>query len=144
MTLAATLVKKEIFNAFLGEDLNSALMHGPTFMGNPLACAAANASLDLFEKNNYEEKVSNIEKNLKIELEKCRKYKAVKDVRVLGAVGVIEVDLQYKEIYELRKKFINAGVFLRPFGNCIYVMQPLTISKLELKKITDGINKILN
>jgi adenosylmethionine-8-amino-7-oxononanoate aminotransferase len=144
MTLAATLATEEIFSAFLGDDLNSALMHGPTFMGNPLACAAANASLDLFEKNNYAKKVAEIEKILKIELEKCRNLKNVKDVRTIGAVGVVEVDLKQKEISELRKKFVAEGIFLRPFGNCIYVMPPLTITKSELRKITDSIFLLLS
>jgi adenosylmethionine-8-amino-7-oxononanoate aminotransferase len=143
MTLAATLVSKEIFAAFLGDDLNSALMHGPTFMGNPLSCAAANASLDLFAKNNYEKKVAEIEKILKTELEKCRNLKKVKDVRVLGAVGVVEIDLKQQEIYALRKKFVERGIFLRPFGNCLYIMPPLTINKSELKKITNNISLLL-
>ncbi|MDX2082586.1 MAG: adenosylmethionine--8-amino-7-oxononanoate transaminase [Rickettsiales bacterium] len=142
MALAATLVKKEIYENFLSDSLDSALMHGPTFMGNPLACSAANASLDIFEKENYPKKVLEIEKFLKKELEKCRNFKNVKEVRVLGAIGVVEVEGNFKKMLELRKKFIAAEVFLRPFANCIYVMPALNIKKSHLKKITDAIIEI--
>jgi adenosylmethionine-8-amino-7-oxononanoate aminotransferase len=147
VTLAATLVKAEIFEKFLGDSLNLALMHGPTFMGNPLACAAANASLDLFEKENYEKKVLAIEVFLKKELAKCRNLRNVKEVRVLGAIGVVELEdnqeTGWKKMLELRKKFIANGVFLRPFANCIYTMPALNIKKSELKKITEVIFKAL-
>lgn len=143
ITLAATLVSKKIFKEFLNDSLDFALMHGPTFMGNPLASAAANASLDLFEKENYKEKVSEIEKFLNKELRKCREIKSVKDVRVLGALGVIEIEGDFKKMLELRQKFVADGIFLRPFANCIYVMPALNIKKSELKKITDSIFKIL-
>jgi len=144
MTLAATLTTNKIFKKFLGNSLDSALMHGPTFMGNPLACATANASLDLFEKENYEKKVLEIERFLKSELEKCRNLKNVKDVRVFGAVGVVEIKADWKKIVELRKKFIKTKVLLRPFGNCVYTMPPLTIKKTELKKITTAIAQTLS
>jgi adenosylmethionine-8-amino-7-oxononanoate aminotransferase len=143
MTLAATLVSKKIFEKFLGNSLDLALMHGPTFMGNPLACAAANASLDLFEKINYEKKVLEIERILKTELEKCRNLKNVKDVRVLGALGVVEIEGDFKKMLNLRQQFVAEGIFLRPFANCIYVMPALNIKKFELKKITGTILKIL-
>ncbi len=143
MTLAATLVSEEIFKKFLGNSLDLALMHGPTFMGNPLAASAANASLDLFESENYEKKVLAHEVFLKKELEKCRNLRNVKDVRVLGAVGAVEIEGGFEKMLDLRKKFVEAGVFLRPFGGCIYTMPALNIKKSELKKITDSIAKIL-
>ncbi len=143
MTMAATLVSEEIFNAFLGTELEKALMHGPTFMGNPLAASAANASLDLFESENYAAKILDDEKFLKKELEKCRNLKAVKDVRVLGLIAVVEVDLSWEKILFLRKETIKHGVFLRPFANCIYAMPPLNIKRSELKKITDTIHALL-
>lgn len=143
LTLAATLVNKNIYEKFLGKSLDLALMHGPTFMGNALACAAANASLDLFEKNNYAKKVLAIEKILKCELEKCRTIKKVKDVRIFGAIGVVEIDLTLEEIFYLRQEFIKHGIFLRPFSNVIYVMPALTIKPSQLKKITDSIFTIL-
>jgi adenosylmethionine-8-amino-7-oxononanoate aminotransferase len=144
MTLAATLVKEEIFKKFLGESLDLALMHGPTFMGNPLACAAANASLDLFEQQNYANKVFGIEKFLKKNLAKCKKLDAVSNLRILGAIAVIEIEADFKKILVLRQKFVENGVFLRPFGNCIYLMPALNIKKSELKKLTDAIYKILS
>lgn len=144
VTLAATLVNEEIFTAFLSDSLNSALMHGPTFMGNPLAAAAANASLDLFEKTDYEKKVLSDEKFLRKELKKCRNLKNVKDIRVLGAVGVVEIDGDFNKMIELRKNFVEKGIFLRPFANCIYTMPALNIKKKQLQKITDGILEVLS
>ena len=144
MTLAATLVSEKIFKNFLSDSLENALMHGPTFMGNPLAASAANASLDIFEKENYEKKVLGIEKFLKKELKKCRDLKIVKDLRVLGAIGVVEIDGDFEMMKKLRREFVEAGVFLRPFANCVYVMPALNIKKEDLKKITDAIFKILS
>lgn len=135
--LAATLVKEKIFEKFLGDSLDLALMHGPTFTGNPLACAAANASLDLFEREDYEQKVSAIERILRTELV------GFKNARVLGAIGAIDVSMDWKETVELRKKFIEHGVFLRPFAGCLYLMPALTIAESELKKIINSIKEIL-
>lgn len=144
MTLAATIVSDEIYNQFLSDDLKFALMHGPTFMGNPLACAAANASIELFAKNNYEKKVEKISQILKRELEKCRTLPMVKDVRVLGAIGVVEVSgFEINDIFKLRKDFAKDGIWLRPFGDVIYVMPPLVIKEADLVKITDAIFKLL-
>jgi adenosylmethionine-8-amino-7-oxononanoate aminotransferase len=144
ISLAATLASSKIFESFLGNSSDLALMHGPTFMGNALASAAANASLDLFEKTDYEKKVSGIAKILKAELEKCRNLKIVKDIRVFGATGVVEIEGNWQKMLALRKEFIAEGVFLRPFANCIYVMPALNIKKTDLKKITAAIFKILN
>ncbi len=144
MTLAATVVTDEIYNQFLNSDLRFALMHGPTFMGNPLACAAANASLKLFAKNNYPKKVEKIAQILTRELEKCRSLARVKDVRVLGAIGVVEIDLEWEEILELRANFVKEGIWLRPFSDVIYIMPPLVIKEVDLVKITNAIFKLLN
>ncbi len=143
VSLAATLVNEKIFKSFLGNSLDLALMHGPTFMGNPLAASAANASLDLFETVDYEKKVLSQEKFLKTELEKCRKFKIVKNVRVLGSIGVVEIEGNWQKMIDLRKEFVETGIFLRPFANCIYVMPALNIKKSELKKISDAIFKIV-
>ncbi|MCE3254607.1 MAG: adenosylmethionine--8-amino-7-oxononanoate transaminase [Rickettsiaceae bacterium] len=145
MTLAATIVTDEIYNQFLNDELQFALMHGPTFMGNPLACSAANASIELFAKNDYKQKVEEVSKILKRELEKCRSLLDVVDVRILGAIGVVQVEnLQWKDIFQMRKDFIKEGVFLRPFSDVIYVMPPLIIQEADLVKITDAIFKMLN
>lgn len=143
-TLAATVTSDEIFNKFLSNDLDNALMHGPTFMGNPLAASAANASLDLFAKNDYVSKVKVIEELLIKELKKLKSYKKVKDVRVLGAIGVIEIDTTLEEIFMLREYFVENGIWLRPFSNVIYIMPPLVITKKDLLKITDTIVEFFN
>lgn len=143
MTLAATVVTDEIYNQFLGDSLDQALMHGPTFMGNALACSSANASLELFATQNYEEKVNKISQILKRELEKCRSFERVKDIRILGAIGVVEIDLSWKEILELRENFVKEGVWLRPFLDVIYIMPPLVIKEAELTKITSAIFNLL-
>ncbi len=144
MTLAATIVSDEIYNQFLSDDLKFALMHGPTFMGNPLACAAANASIELFAKNNYKKKVEKIAQILKRELEKCRALPMVKDIRVLGAIGVVEVSgFDWKDIFKLREDFVKEGIWLRPFGDVIYIMPPLVIKEADLVKITNVIFKLL-
>jgi len=149
MTLAATLVKNSIYEKFLGNSLDLALMHGPTFMGNALAAASANASLDLFEKTNYKNKSANIEKTLATQLKKCRNKKNVKDVRVIGAIGVVELENNketgWEKMLELRSEFSNKyEVFLRPFANCIYLMPSLNIKKSELLKLTNAIEEILS
>lgn len=143
LTLSATLTSKEIYQKFLGDSLDLALMHGPTFMGNALACAVANASLDLFEKNNYQLKVKKIENFLNQQLKKFTKIPKVKNVRVIGAIGVIEIETSWQEIKLMRQKFIEHGVFLRPFADCIYLMPQLNIKISELKKIIEAIANIL-
>ena len=143
LTLAATIVKDEIYQAFLGDDLDRALMHGPTFMGNPLACATANASLELFEENDYEKKVAKIEQILNRELEKFRDLEAVIDVRVLGAIGVVEIEnLRWQEVFKMRKEFVDKGIWIRPFGNVLYLMPPLVIEENDLLTITDAMFEI--
>ncbi len=148
LTLASTLTTKKIFDSFksncLENGLDKALMHGPTFMGNPLACATANASLDLFENFDYETKIIDDEKFLKNSLQNLVNYKNVKEVRVLGLIAVVElVEASWLEILSMRKKAIELGVFLRPFANCIYLMPPLVISRLELEKLVSAIYQIL-
>ena len=119
-------------------------MHGPTFMGNALACACANASLDLFEKENYQEKVAKIEKILRKNLQNFKKFKKVKEVRAIGAIGVIEIETNWEEIKMLRQRFIEKGIFLRPFGNVVYIMPPLTISTKDLMIILKATHEIIN
>ena len=141
--LSATLTSNKIFEKFLDISLDKALMHGPTFMGNALACSCANASLDLFENEDYQEKVAKIEVFLQKNLKKLNKFKKVKEVRAIGAIGVIEIKTNWDEIKILRQKFIEKGVFLRPFGDVIYVMPPLNISSKDLAKIFKAIYEIL-
>ena len=142
--LSATLTSNKIFEKFLDSSLEKALMHGPTFMGNALACACANASLDLFENENYQEKVTKIEKFLQKNLRKFKEFTKVKEVRAIGAIGVIEIKTNWEEIKILRQKFIEKGVFLRPFADVIYVMPPLTITKKDLSTIIRVIYEVLS
>lgn len=144
MTLAATLVKDEIYNAFLSDSLDNALMHGPTFMGNPLACAAANASLDLFVEMDYATKVHRQESIMKTALIDCTTLPKVKNVRTLGAIGVVEMDCTWDDILRLRQDFVQAGVFLRPFANCVYLMPALTIEEEKLMKVLRVIKEVLS
>ena len=132
--LAATVATERVFEAFLSDDPSFALMHGPTFMANPLACAAANASLDLFETEPRLKQANDIEQVLKASLEPCRQLRHVVDVRCRGAIGVIEVDQLY-QVDRLRQRFVDSGVWLRPFGDVIYLTPPLTIAQSDLDRL---------
>jgi adenosylmethionine-8-amino-7-oxononanoate aminotransferase len=144
VSLAATLATEEIFESFLSDKLETALMHGPTFMANPLACAAANASLDLFENEPRLHQVEAIETQLWQELEPLRELPKVQDVRVKGAIGVVEINATLEEIYRFRKMFVEKGVWLRPFGNVIYIMPPFVITPEELSKLTQAVKEVLH
>ena len=143
LPLAATIARQKIFEAFWSDDPEKALMHGPTFMGNPLACAAANASLDLFEREPRLGQVAEISRALAAGLESCRALPGVKDVRVKGAIGVVELD-RIDHINTLRERFVAEGVFIRPFGNVIYLATSFTILPDELSKLTQAIVKVLS
>ncbi len=134
MTLAAAIATDDVFAAFLSDDPTHALMHGPTFMANPLACAAANASLDLFETEPRLEQVAAIERHLCEGLAECRSIPQVVDVRVKGAVGVVQVE-ELHHLEELRAAFVAEGVWLRPFADMIYLTPPLTISEEQLHEL---------
>ncbi len=126
LPLAATIARRKIFEAFWSDDPAKALMHGPTFMANPLACAAANASLDLFEREPRLDQVAEISRALSAGLEPCRTVPGVKDVRVKGAIGVVELD-RIENLNTLRQSFIAEGVFIRPFGKIVYLTPAFTI-----------------
>jgi adenosylmethionine-8-amino-7-oxononanoate aminotransferase len=131
ITMGATLATEQVFEAFLSDDWDAALMHGPTFMANPLACAAAKASLDLFEREPKEERVGQIETRLLEGLEPCRRMPGVVDVRVRGAIGVVQLAEGYN-VYALRPRFLEQGVWIRPFKDIVYLMPPLVIDDQEL------------
>lgn len=137
--MAATLATEEIFNAFLSDDPSHAFMHGPTYMGNALACAAANASLDLFEREPRLKQVEAIETQLHAELAPCRGFKQVVDVRVKGAIGVVQLEEAAMDTLALRQRFIEQGVWIRPFKDIVYVTPPLTITAAELSILTNAI-----
>jgi adenosylmethionine-8-amino-7-oxononanoate aminotransferase len=140
LPLAATIATRNVFDAFWSDDPKRALMHGPTYMANALACAAAHASLDLFEREPRLRQVSNIAAALERGLAPCRGLPRVKDVRVKGAIGVVELD-RIDDLNALRKRFVEQGVFIRPFGNIIYLTPAFTISTDDLKTLTDTIVK---
>jgi adenosylmethionine---8-amino-7-oxononanoate aminotransferase len=143
LPLAATVARGRVFEAFWSDDPRHALMHGPTFMGNPLACAAANASLDLFEREPRLEQVVAIAAQLFRELESCRDLPNVVDVRVKGAIGVVELDT-IADLDALRRRFVAEGVWLRPFDRIVYTTPAFTISPEELTAITSAIFKTLS
>lgn len=140
LPLAATIATRMIFDAFWSDDPKKALMHGPTYMANALGCAAANASLDLFERKPRLRQVADIAIALEQGLAPCRDFPNVKDVRVKGAIGVVELD-RIDDLNALRTQFIEQGVFIRPIGNVIYLTPAFTISSDELKTLTDAILK---
>ncbi len=137
--MAATLVTDTVYDTFYADEPDKALMHGPTFMANPLACAAANASLDLFEREPRLQQVEAIEAQLLEELKPCARLPGVVDVRVKGAIGVVQLD---HETSPLKPAFIEQGIWLRPFGDVIYVMPSFTITAEELSAITAAILKV--
>lgn len=140
MTLAATLCTDSIAQTISHSEVGI-LMHGPTFMGNPLACAVANASLDLLHTFDWKNAVASINQQLHIELEPLRSYSSVSDVRVFGAIGVIEM----KEAIDMRaiQPFIvEQGVWLRPFGKLLYTMPPFVITADELSVVTHCMKQV--
>jgi len=142
MGLAATIAKSSVFEAFASDEPQHALMHGPTFMGNALACAAANASLDLFATEPRLEQVAQISAALARDLEPCRDLPGVRDVRVKGAIGVVELD-RIEDMGELKRRFVAAGVWVRPFRNIVYLTPAFMIGEEDLKRLTDAIVSVL-
>ena len=142
LPLAATVARNKVFEAFWSDDPMHAFMHGPTFMANALACAAANASLDLFESEPRLDQVATISRALAEGLEPCRMLPGVKDVRVKGAVGVVELD-RIENLNALRQHFIAKGVFIRPFGSIVYLTPAFTINEDELAALMDAVAAVL-
>ena len=133
LTLSAVLTTKEIADT-ISKGEAGVLMHGPTFMANPLACAIASRSIELLEEQNMEDVIGHISKIMKEELEPARKLKGVSDVRVLGAIGVIETEKPV-DVGEFQKFCVQRGIWVRPFGRNVYIMPPYIISDADLKKL---------
>ena len=142
LPLAAAVARPHVYEAFLSDDPNHALMHGPTFMANPLACAAANASLDLFEREPRLAQVAHIEKKLLDGLEPCRNFEGVLDVRVRGAIGVVQMQT-LGDAAALRQSFAERGCWIRPFGDIVYLTPAFTIEDAQLDALTSAICDVL-
>jgi len=143
MPLAATVASDKIYEGFLSEDSDAALMHGPTYMAYPLGCAAANASLDLFESEPRLRQAGAIAEQLKEELAPCRSAPGALDVRVKGAVGVVQMDSPVDAV-GLRRKFVERGFWIKPFGDVIYLTPPLVIQERDLSGLTRAIHEVLS
>ena len=141
MSFAATLCSSNVAT-IISTGNPGVFMHGPTFMGNPVACAVANASIDLLLSSNWQSKVQAIESQLITELDELKQLKAVNDVRVLGAIGVVEMKNNVN-ISDINSQLIRLGIWLRPFGKLIYVMPPYIINTEELSQLTSGMKTII-
>lgn len=140
LTLAAVLCSAAVCNG-IHADGQGVLMHGPTFMANPLACAVALASIDLLLESPWQQRIACIEQQLNESLTECRALPSVADVRIKGAIGVIEMK-EAVDVEEVQKGLIEQGVWLRPFGRLIYTMPPYTVSPNQLKSICDAMTHV--
>ena len=141
MTLAATVASEAVAQGIEEagpEQGGGVFMHGPTFMGNPLACAVGCASLDLLNASPWAERVEGIRRGLEEGLSPCREFRGVRDVRTLGAIGVVEVDKPVN-MAVLQDFFVERGVWVRPFNRNIYLMPPYCIEPEDLRRLTDAI-----
>jgi len=142
LPLSAAIASRRVFEAFWSDDPGAALMHGPTYMGNPLACAAANASLDLFETGTWRADVARIEAGLKAGLAPCSEGRGVVEVRVKGAIGVVEF-AQGLPVGALSQRFAELGVWIRPMGKVIYLTPPFVTTDAELEMLTDAVRTVV-
>lgn len=140
ISLAATLCTDKVAQG-ISQSPAGVFMHGPTFMGNPLACAAACASLDIINRNEWQAQVAAIEQQMRVELNDAIDLPSVKDVRVLGAVGVLEMH-EPVNTAELQQQFVDLGVWVRPFTNLIYIMPPYIISSAQLSQLTSAMKQV--
>ncbi len=136
LPLSVAISNERVSAAFINERADTALMHGPTFMGHALGCAAAHASLDLFEREPRLNQVAAIEAHFNAVLPSARNLPGVVDVRALGAIGVIQVK-ELKNLSWLKDRFVEEGVFIRPMADVIYVAPPFVIEPDDLRRLTD-------
>jgi adenosylmethionine-8-amino-7-oxononanoate aminotransferase len=142
LPLAATVATQGVYAAFWSDDPAHALMHGPTYSGNPLGCAAALASLDLFVSEPRFAQVAAIEAQLATGLAVCRALPGVRDVRVKGAIGVVQLQ-RVPRLDALRQRFVTHGVWVRPFGDVVYLMPPFVIDAADLERLTAAVHDVL-
>lgn len=135
MTLSATLTTKKVAET-ISRGEAGVFMHGPTFMANPLACAVAHKSTQLLISQDWQGNIQRIETQLKQQLSVLAALEYVKDVRVLGAIGVVELTFNI-DMQTLQQEFVRRGIWVRPFGKLVYVMPPYIISEQELKTLLE-------
>ncbi|MBK1640408.1 adenosylmethionine--8-amino-7-oxononanoate transaminase [Chromatium okenii] len=141
LTLAATLTTHRIAQTIADGD-PGVFMHGPTFMGNPLACAVANASINLLLSTDWQANIRRIEQQLNDGLAACRELPSVAEVRVLGAIGVVELR-QPVALRDIQPEFVKRGVWVRPFGRLVYLMPPYIISDAELVQLCEAVRQVV-
>ncbi len=141
MTLAATITTKHVADTVCSGEAGC-FMHGPTFMGNPLACSVASANLDLIAQNQWQHQVSQIEQQLSQQLPPIASLSNVKEVRWLGAIGVVELHHPV-EMVSIQQAFVDYGIWVRPFGKLVYIMPPFIIQPEQLSKLTQGLYEVL-
>lgn len=142
MSFAATMATEKVATRICAKD-PGVFMHGPTFMGNPLACAAANASLDLIRSYDLTTMIGRIQEQLERELAPAREFPNVADVRVLGAIGVVEMK-EPVNMGLIQAAFVKEGVWVRPFGKLVYVMPPFIIRDWELQRLTSALLHVIS
>ena len=141
MTLAATLATERVSHT-INKGEPGLFMHGPTFMANPLACSAALASLNLLTEQDWQSRVNQIEAGLKASLAPCHSLDSVKEVRVLGAIGVVELHHPV-DMAAIQPRFVEAGVWVRPFGKLVYVMPPYIMQSRQVQQLCEAIYQVL-
>jgi len=139
MTLAAVLATREISHT-ISTRAPHAFMHGPTFMANPLACAVANASIDLLVGSPWQERITAMAEAFSRQLSPCRDWDGVADVRIKGGIGVVELERPVN-MARITKGFVDRGVWIRPFGKLVYVMPPYIISVRELNTLLTALTE---
>jgi adenosylmethionine-8-amino-7-oxononanoate aminotransferase len=142
LPLSAAIASRKVFDAFWSDDAGAALMHGPTYMGNPLACAAANASLDLFETGAWRADVARVGAALAEGLEPCRKASGVVDVRTRGAIGVVEFETAVP-VQAWCSRFAELGAWIRPMGKVVYLTPPYVTSNAEIELLTRAVRTVV-
>jgi adenosylmethionine---8-amino-7-oxononanoate aminotransferase len=141
MTLAAVLATEEVGHG-ISQGEPGVFMHGPTFMANPLACSVAIRSIQLLLESDWQNNIARIEESLRQGLEPCRKMSGVADVRILGAIGVVELE-RPAAMARIQKMFVDNGVWIRPFGRLVYVMPPYIINDVDLQTLTSALCRVV-